>query len=393
MPAMTGAAAGAATEARAEPPSADRPDPAELVTALREEQPGPATAALLAEVTGLLPGLPTGDLVDVVVAAERLVAWAQAVSLQAVAELDLQFDPPDPANGAQEQWSHPQAPTPIQRLASELACALGVSGGTAHLKVVLARRLHRSLPEVADALSDGRVDLPKARTIADETAHLDDDTASEVVLGLLPQASGLTVGQLRSRLRTAALTADPGGTQARRERNRRTGRDVYLSPDKNGLACLSAVLGEAEAMDVFGQVQQAARTLVASDRAAGIAARPIAQARADAFVALFGKGATPAPAGSGQVTRIGVLVPLGALLAGLTGPDDADLDRLVAGASPPGTAPGAAPPVGGAAGHPGGDCLPPLAWHLAGLDRPMAGEITGLTPVGSCTSFSRLIAC
>ena len=378
--------------------------------------PGPLTAAALADQC--VADLPTTDLLDVVAGFERLTSWSQAGALAAIAELDRRFDPPRPEHPSAADpgvpdpnalyrgpldpgaAADPRVPSGVQRLAAELGCLLTISEQAARLRIDLAKTLHGRLPWVADALAAGTIDPTRARAFAAETDHLDPGDAAEVTLPLMPAAGRLTAGQLRHRLRAAALTRNPEAAERRRRRAAREHRGVSLIPDRDGLACLSATLTEGEASVSYALIEQAARALAAADRAAGLPRRPIDQARADALVDLINGRTQPTPSSqptqSGQsstcshfghpTTLITITVPLAALLAGLTGPDDIP-HHNPDHSSPNDTSPDHSSPEDSSPVEYGADDgAPPLAWTLAGLDRPMPGELSGLGPVTPATA-------
>ena len=405
---VLGGAAGSQPDPAPEP----APDPSPTLEALLAAAPGPDTAAVLARVAAA--DLDSNDLVDVVAAFDRLVSWAQSGALAAVAELHLRFDPPRSAPDPHRRVPHPYEPTGVQRLAAELGCALRISDQAARHRIDLAQALHRRLPWVADALQAGLIDQVKARVLVEETEHLDDDHAAAVALEMLGIVGRLTSGQLRNRIRTAVTTIDPESAR-RRAKKARAQRDVHLIRERDGLASLSALLTENEAASSFAYVEQAARALVASDRAVGLPARPIGQARADAVAALL-SGEAPFPAApvpaathcaadptdesdpsmpaTGVALRqpttiVNITVPVSSLLAGLRGstpaapcscsghlirppregdPSGGDLSRL----DPNDGDPADGDPYDGDPAD--GEC-PPLDWTLAGLDQSMPGEL------------------
>jgi hypothetical protein len=63
-----------------------------------------------------------------------------------------------------------------------------VSEGWAGTLIALTRRLRDVLPETLAALESGRVDLIRARVLAEATAVLDDSAARQVQDKLLPVA-------------------------------------------------------------------------------------------------------------------------------------------------------------------------------------------------------------
>ena len=108
----------------------------------------------------------------------------------------------------------------------------------ARLLLELARDLRR-LPELADALRSGAVDLPRARVVCDELATLADEEAQRVVSVVLERASSQTTGQLAAGVRHLVLTVEPAAAKERYERGVE-GRRVELSANPDGTANLIA---------------------------------------------------------------------------------------------------------------------------------------------------------
>lgn len=166
--------------------------------------------------------------------------------------------------------------------AVEVACALTLSRFTAENLVALASALSERLPTVLSALSNGDIDLPRARVFTEVLADLDIATAQSVADVVLPKAPSRTAGQLRDMLRRKALAADPAYAAARRARAALT-RSVQVHSSDDGTASLVA----------FGL--DAARTAAAMQRISRIAGeRRIAgdpgraeQLRADVFLELL----------------------------------------------------------------------------------------------------------
>ena len=67
-------------------------------------------------------------------------------------------------------------------------------------------------------LGSGRIDVRRARVLADGTAHLTDEAGRRVVAEIADRASELTTGQLRALLRKLCLVADPEDTKRRLQR-------------------------------------------------------------------------------------------------------------------------------------------------------------------------------
>ncbi|MGZ4616630.1 MAG: DUF222 domain-containing protein, partial [Actinomycetes bacterium] len=104
----------------------------------------------------------------------------------------------------------------------ELQAALGVSAGQAGAQLELARRLTRVLPATLAALADGRLDLPRARALAQATTGCPDPTARRVEALLLPAAGAgpwdaPSPRAWRARLERAVTAADPAAAHRRHQ--------------------------------------------------------------------------------------------------------------------------------------------------------------------------------
>ncbi|HEY7323599.1 MAG TPA: DUF222 domain-containing protein [Streptosporangiaceae bacterium] len=204
------------------------------------EVPG-RVAALLPTGAGLAAWLEFGsieqcsdlDLPDLALGYRRLAAWAQAEELSAVAEIASRTAIRTDRAGV--------AGRPDQVLpeaGAEVALALTMSQPTAMDWTGLATRLRWQLPATGAALTAGRIDLARARIIAEATAPLPDETARAVEERVLPVAGEQTTGQLRAAVRRAVITADPDGAERRRQHAERCAK-VSLYPDQDGTATLA----------------------------------------------------------------------------------------------------------------------------------------------------------
>jgi hypothetical protein len=115
------------------------------------------------------------DLVSVLKARSRQIAHDQAELLadiesvsEAIGEL---IDDPDPDDR-----------TVYDATSSEISAALTLTRRSAEVHVDLAYLLSQRLPAVWNALSDGLIDLPRARVMADQTSHLPQDLADRSVI-------------------------------------------------------------------------------------------------------------------------------------------------------------------------------------------------------------------
>jgi hypothetical protein len=216
------------------------------------------------------------ELIEAILAWERLVSWAQAGALGAVAEF-ARRRPPSPA----ERDSDPTAS--VSRFAAdELAAALPSSRTAAQSRVKLAQALADRLPTTATALAAGRLDLARARVIADGVSLLTPEDARAVEARVLDRARWQTPGQLRATTARAVLATDPAGAAERRAALR-SERRVVLTPRPDGeMAELWALLPAEQAMTVRTALDALADTARAPDDV-----RTVDQRRADVLVDVF----------------------------------------------------------------------------------------------------------
>ena len=104
----------------------------------------------------------------------------------------------------------------------ELMMALGINQGHAEGLQLLATRLVRVLPETLAMLECGRIDLTRARLLAEATEVLDDEHARAVQALLLPAVGsgpwdGPSPRSWRARVQRAVITVDPDSARRRRE--------------------------------------------------------------------------------------------------------------------------------------------------------------------------------
>jgi Domain of unknown function (DUF222)/HNH endonuclease len=227
-----------------------------------------------------------GDLLDVVAARSRQVAFEQAQLLADVYELT--HTPAGPAPAA-ERTEDADEFAEVE-VGFALACTTRCAQGLTELAWATIERL----PGVHAALAAGRIDLTKAKTIVAEVALLPDGDARAVVDRLLAQVDGLTSGQIRDRLRRLVLTVDPDAVR-RRYRKAVEQRCVEFDSYANGTAALSGIyLPKQQAAAAWDNLDRIAQATRAGGDANG---RGIDQVRADVFCDLLA-GVHPSQAGA-----------------------------------------------------------------------------------------------
>jgi hypothetical protein len=232
--------------------------------AVEHMEPGPALAGWLDVAIASVATLDEYGAAGVAIAARRQTAHTQAAELAAVARITALAAAADPKIGVAEDGR----PARLCRDAlDQISLALTMSpyctGSWADLAVTLTWRL----PGTGAALASSRIDLDRARAIAEATAVLTEEAARSVESAVLPHAPGDTVAQLKDRLHRAVIKADPQGAEDRRKAAQRQA-DVRLYADPDQTASLTA--------DKLPQIETAAgyARLTAMARARKVAGLP-----------------------------------------------------------------------------------------------------------------------
>jgi Domain of unknown function (DUF222) len=285
--------------------------------------PGVALAGCADDAHAGLAGLTDDELVGVLRAWARQESWAQARKLAAVAELARRRPAEDTPPASPGQF-----PASLSEfVAEEVALALTLTRCSAGAQLCLALEL-AARPAIAAALEAGRIDLPRTRVIIDGIAGLTEAHAAAVEAAVLPEAPGMTSGQLRAAVARAVLAADPDAARRQREEDLKDAR-VECWTDPAGTANLA------------GRSLPCAETL-AADQRLGQIARVWKKQLAAAWKQADPTGELPRPAAGADLLRARAYL---ALLLGQ--PVNAPPADLLPGAAP---APGAPP---GSPAYPG----------------------------------------
>ncbi len=124
-----------------------------------------------------------------------------------------------------------------QGAAAEIGAALSLTRRSAEFEVDFSAELLRHRPLVFEALLFGRIDMRRARVLVDETQHVTEAIAGAAIDALLPEAPGLTTGQLRHRIARLCFDADPESARKRYEKSVQD-RRLELRPTCSGTADL-----------------------------------------------------------------------------------------------------------------------------------------------------------
>src|SRR5688572_1472665 len=124
----------------------------------------------------------------------RRIAAVQADQLRLVAELagDCAAAARAELAGVERGWGVPSVEELTHTsVVHELQVTLGIGKPAAERLVELATRLVRVLPATLGALEAGRIDLPRAEALSQETKVLDDPLARQVETLVLRQVAGV----------------------------------------------------------------------------------------------------------------------------------------------------------------------------------------------------------
>lgn len=250
--------------------------------------PGPDLAAALADLTGR-DDLSAREWVEVCIGWQRLISYATAGQLVAVAELDRAL----PTSPVARRGT--AAVPPGRRAADELAPALRVAPGTASALVNRARVVDRELPAAADALADGEMTPAQLEVLVGSCAGQPPHVRRRLEVEAVRRCGRRTPRQLRGDLAVVAQQVDPDAAARAAERGR-AARDVSLRPSPlAGCSRLVLDLPHLEATASWLAVNGAARRAAARGvRADGTAeTRTLGQLRADLAAALLTGRADP----------------------------------------------------------------------------------------------------
>ncbi len=154
--------------------------------------------------------------------------------------------------------------------AAQVALELALSPYGAEEWTGLAVTLGWRLPGTARALAEGRIDLYRAKVIAEAVMPLPDAAARAVEDRVLPEAGEMTYRQLHAAVRRAVIAADPDGAERRRESAERRAK-VSLYPDQDCTAALTGTrLPAAHATAAMARISAMARAMKASGAGGGL---------------------------------------------------------------------------------------------------------------------------
>jgi hypothetical protein len=244
----------------------DAPPPAEPAAAIAEILPaGPGLARFLSGADPETAADP--ELIAMAEAFRRVASWAQAGELAMIAQVAARSAAADPRAGLAGD-GRPALLT--EDATAQVSLGLTLSHTGAEAWTGLAVTLRWRLPRTAAALAAGRIDLYRAKILAEAVIPLSDAAAKAVEDRVIPRAGDLTYGQLHAAVRRAVIAADPEGAEHRRAAAERRAK-LSLYPDQDGTATLvGARLPAAEAAAAYAKICAIANAMKAAGAGGGI---------------------------------------------------------------------------------------------------------------------------
>ena len=197
----------------------------------------------------------------------RVASWAQARELDLIARVAARSAAADPKAGLTGD-GRPAHVT--DDAAAQVSLELALSRVGAEAWAGLAVALRWRLPATAAALADGRIDVYRAKIIAEAVIPLSDDAARTVEDQVIPGAGDMTYGQVHAAVRRAVIAADPDGAEHRRQSAERRAK-VSLFADQDGTATLAGYcLPAPEAAAAYARISALAAAMKAAGAGGGI---------------------------------------------------------------------------------------------------------------------------
>lgn len=275
---------------------------AAVASLLDRLEPTPALAALAA---GIDPAALSGtDQVVLLRALQRVISHLQARMMSTMTAIVDTI-------AAEDDYIESSAE---EAAAAEIAAALRLTRRAADMALCDALDIDRRLPQLRDALEQGRIDLRRVRTMLRGIGHLTPAVASEVIDEVLDDAGELTTGQIAARLRRACVDAAPDDARRRYE-FAVSQRRVVAEAEPDGTSTMYASgLAPDRLAAGMARVNRIAKSLRGPNEV-----RTMDQLRADVLVDLL--------AGTGKATQAGRgSVDIHTDLTTLTGLSDAPGD-------------------------------------------------------------------
>ncbi|MGD2061201.1 MAG: DUF222 domain-containing protein [Acidimicrobiia bacterium] len=187
---------------------------------------------------------------------------------------------------------------------AEIGAALTYTRRRADSEMTTAYEVACKYPALIDALESGSIDIAKVRTVLRGVGHVNTEVGRKAIDLILPEAPGLTTGQIAARLRKLVIEADPDEAKKAYEEAIANAR-VWscLEPDGSG-TMLSTGMKAYDLSRANRNINRLAR-----ERKNNGDPRSIDQIRAEVFAELLSGCLTPS-GGKAEVNITGDLTTL-----------------------------------------------------------------------------------
>lgn len=258
---------------------------------LDEMAPGPTLAALLSSID--VEKLSGRHAVIFARAQQRQISHDQARQYRALSRIGNLYAA--------------EGPEALEFASAEVGAALTYTRRRADSEMGFAEDVARRFPALIDSLESGDIDVAKARAILRGVGHVDLSIGREAIARILPDAPGLTTGQIATCLRKLVIEVDPEEAKKAYERGR-AGAMVWSGIEPDGTGTMIST-----GMDAY-DLSRANRNInrIARRRKNDGDSRPIDIIRAEVFAELLRGELTP-EGSKGQVIVTGDLTTLAGL--------------------------------------------------------------------------------
>jgi hypothetical protein len=132
----------------------------------------------------------------------------------------------------------------------EVAATMRWSEAVTGQRFSVAEDVVTSLPEIHQALREGRISLAHAESFCELTTHFDEETAALIAENVLEYAETHAVADFRRKVKRERAKADPAALEQAYEQDVQD-RRVWSMPDSPGMTSFGAVLPAAGAAELM----------------------------------------------------------------------------------------------------------------------------------------------
>jgi hypothetical protein len=235
-----------------------------------------------------------GELFDSIVEADYIVNLAMARRCQAI-ERAREWNDRMIRETAGGDRSATRTDIAERAFTAEVAAALHLPERTAQNLIWTSRTLVTQLPNTLQALADSRLSYRHAQILVDHSYSLEGAAVAALEAAVLPSAERMTPSQFERKVRKTRERIEPE-SMVERKIKADAERFVAITPERDGMAMLTALLPAAQAVAIDARLTDICRGLQTTDEN-----RTLTQLRADVFsdILLDADGETAPRAGAG----------------------------------------------------------------------------------------------